>query len=440
MKRLLVVITIALLLLVMPLSVGYAAPATVQDQLLPPVATQSETFGGIAYVQYDGIFEGQTSTGEFRVPYRITVLEDLGFGNRTVIVEPSHYVAGLATLDSALGRDFLLSRGFAHAGIGWSTTKLGSSHLRILDPNMPNVYIKGGFSDGNGRTDDEIISDFARALMIDPVAKQILGRVDRRYLTGFSDTSDPVLRLVTSGRANRVFDLVFPYTATTTGPNDPWDGPNPQTALTDGRYTGKLMITNSEAEGASVPLVDGGLTPRQYRFYAVAGTPHIPASFWFATTPAIFQPELRAHFLQGHNWVMGAKQPPLSTHLATSTDGTLLRDTSGNAISVNAKGNPMPRLPFIELGEAHFTTGIDPFDPFGSYEAVKEIADLGFVSHDAYLKEFEEKLVNYSKAGYILKEDADAMLSRAALCPTKTFTEVYRDAYDNFVTITPCSP
>ena len=35
---------------------------------------------------------------------------------------------------------------------------------RILDPTVPGTYIDGGVADGNGRTDDEIIADFARAL------------------------------------------------------------------------------------------------------------------------------------------------------------------------------------------------------------------------------------------------------------------------------------
>jgi hypothetical protein len=39
---------------------------------------------------------------------------------------------------------------------------------------------------------------------------------------------------------------------------------------------------------------------------------------------------------------------------------------------VNANGQEVPRLPFIELGEAHFITGF-----VGSYDNVKTIGDLG---------------------------------------------------------------
>jgi hypothetical protein len=42
------------------------------DQLLAGTRTQVGTFEGVPYVQYDGISQGETSTGAFRVPYRIT--------------------------------------------------------------------------------------------------------------------------------------------------------------------------------------------------------------------------------------------------------------------------------------------------------------------------------------------------------------------------------
>ena len=403
------------------------ASPVAQDRLGQPLATPLGTFGGIAYTQYDGIFEGQTSTGAYRVPYRITAPTDPIRANRTVLVEPPHPCGGLGTLNTFLRQDFLFPRGFAHAGIGWSTSSWKDCPLRILDPATPGVFIDGGFHEHNGRTDDEIITDFARALRVDPVAGKILGRVDRRYLTGYSDSSDPVLRLVMSGGANGVFDFVLPFMVV---------GYDPQAALADGRFGGKLIILNNQAPKSSLSFVDRGNAPNLYRFYAVAGTPHIPDALVpdvlnpSGSTPASWQPDLRAHFLQGDAWVRGAPPPP-SNHLLTTSDGTLVLDANGNAISVDASGQPVPRLPIVELGEAHFTAGF-----IGTYDTVKTIADLGFASHDAYLKAFQDKLSAYLKAGYILKEDADAMLRRAALCPPLTYTETYRDHYDNFTTIT----
>ena len=158
----------------------------------------------------------------------------------------------------------------------------GSSYPR---PAARGVYIKGGFREHNGRTDDEIIADFARALASDSAAQRIIGRVDRRYITGFSESSEPVLRLITSGTAVGVFDFALPFTA---------EGHDPQAALAAGSYGGKLIIVNSEAD-APAGLIDGGGFTNQYRYYAVAGTPHIPdflgvPFFTTGSTPASYSP------------------------------------------------------------------------------------------------------------------------------------------------------
>ena len=171
---------------------GLAASAALASGVLaPPTASPAGTYGGIEYLRYDGTFAGRTSSGDYRVPYRIMAPADPARGNRTVLVEPPHAGFSLGARDHFLGPDFLFSRGFAHAGIGWSSTSFGKGFdLRILDPTVPGVFIQGGFHEKNGRTDDEIIADFARALAVDSNAKRMLGRVDRRYLTGFSDSSD----------------------------------------------------------------------------------------------------------------------------------------------------------------------------------------------------------------------------------------------------------
>jgi hypothetical protein len=214
-------------------------------------------------------------------------------------------------------------------------------------------------------------------------------------------------------------------------------GHEPQTALASGRYKGKLIVVNSEGEGASASFVDRGAAPQQYRFHAVAGTPHVadPLSPFFTnrTTPASYHAAVRAHFLQGHEWARGGPPPPSSTQLKLAADGTLARDANGNAIAQNRSGQPVPRLPIVELGEAHFISGFT-----GSFDAVKTIAGLGFANHRAYLQAFEARLDDYARAGFILNEDLDEMRSRAALCPPLTFTETYRDHYEDFVAIDRC--
>jgi hypothetical protein len=426
--------TTALLLLG---AAALASPALANGTLGSPAASLAGTYGGIQFVQYDGIFAGQTSTGTYRVPYRIFAPSNSKKGNGAVLVEVPHPIGGLGALDFALGRDFLLSRGFAHAGVGYSTadfTEPGGppGNLGILDPSVPGVFINGGYTDPDvgGQTDEEIVVDFGRALKSDPVAKSILKSLKWRYLTGYSDSSVPVLDIVNSGQAEGAFDLIAPHVAF---------GADPQVVIANHGYSGKVVILNSEWQvEPSADLLDRGVAPRQYRFYQVAGAPHVsdfldPPDFWSTSTPASYQPELRAHFIQGHLWVTEGKSPPPSTHLLIDGGG-LVRDANGNSIVVDARGTRVARLPFVELGEARFFGD----DFLGTYDQVKSFAQLGFKNAKSYLKAFDKKLKDYVKAVGILDEDADAMRCRAALDPTRTFTESYRDNYPAFVEATAC--
>ena len=379
--------------------------AATADDIQRPTATPAGTVGGVRVVRYDGIFSGETSTGAFRVPYRITAPLDVRRTNGAVVVEPPHFAIGLGTLDVYLGRDLMLGRGFVHAGVGYSTAGFGPG-LQILDPSVPGTFIDGGFAEGAGRTDDEILADFATALATDQDARAMVGTVRNRYLAGFSLAAEPVLRLVGSGDAEGVFDLAMPFTAE--GPFDP------QGALTAGAFTGKVLIVNSAFE-SSAGLEDTGANPDRYRFYAVAGTPHVPDPltplFSNETTPASWVPALRTHFLQAHRWVRQGDAPPASS----------------------AIGGEGPELPIVELGEAVFSTGF-----LGTYDGVKTVAELGFGSHAAYLRAFGAAVDAYARAGSILRADASEMKQRAALCPPLTYTATYRDHYADFVAITTC--
>jgi hypothetical protein len=397
-------VVVALLWTAAP-GVSHAAAAT-DDVEAPTTATPAGSFDGVDFVQYDGVFAGHTSTGPFRVPYRITAPGDPEDGNGAVVVEPPHFATGLGTLAFQLGRKFLLGRRFIHAGVGYSTTSFGPGlDQRILDPTVPGTYIDGGVADGNGRTDDEIVADFARTLATDADAHAMVGQVRDAYLTGFSDAAGVPLRLLASGQADGVFELALPFTV-----ESPVD---PQEALGAGRFDGRLLIVNSAADDSS-NLVDSGAHPDQYRFYAVAGTPHVSDPlvplFSNQTTPASWIPALRAHFLQAHRWVRNRVAPPPSS---TVDHG--------------------PRLPFVELGEAVFHTGF-----LGSYDNVKTITQLGFATHRAYAKAFNAAVDAYARAGSVLPEEASEMMRRASLCPPLTYTETYRNHYGRFVALTPC--
>src|SRR5215218_11100998 len=96
----------ALGLLVLPV---FPSTASAAGKLQPALKTSSlGTFGGVRYVQYDGLFVGKTSTGKYSVPYRISAPANLRSANRgTVFVEPPHFSQGTFLRESYLGRPFL---------------------------------------------------------------------------------------------------------------------------------------------------------------------------------------------------------------------------------------------------------------------------------------------------------------------------------------------
>src|SRR5215208_3195129 len=163
----------------------FTSTASAAGKLQPPSKTSLGTFHGVEYFQYEGLFAGKTSTGKYSVPYRISAPANPRSANSsTVLVEPPHFATGTFLRESYLGRPFLFGEGFLHASVGYSTT-----FNRILDPTAKGVFINGGVVDGNGRTDDEIIVDFARALRSDLV-RALIGPATRRYLAGFSDSAE----------------------------------------------------------------------------------------------------------------------------------------------------------------------------------------------------------------------------------------------------------
>jgi hypothetical protein len=74
----------ALGLLALPV---FPSTASAAGALQPALKTSSlGTFGGVQYVQYDGLFVGKTSTGSYRVPYRISAPANPRRANRAVLV------------------------------------------------------------------------------------------------------------------------------------------------------------------------------------------------------------------------------------------------------------------------------------------------------------------------------------------------------------------
>lgn len=401
----------------------------------PRTVSDLGSVNGIAYRSYSGLFVGETSSGDYRVPYELTGPMLPALANGTVLVEVPHFFAGTPVHDLVLGQRFLFGGRFAYGAVGWSTaTRAGEVTNRILDPSARGVFIHGGapLPGEDGQTDDEIVVDFARALRRDRVARRLLGRVDRRYLAGWSDSSETVKRIVDSRLADGLFELALPITT-----DQSFD---PQDALAAGRYHGKVITLDSEFEWFYARAAeDRGGSPGLYRSYFVPGSPHVPDPlcplFSNRDTPASWTPELRARFAQGDAWVKTGAPPPPSTRLATTSSGDIDRDANGNALLVDTSGHLVTRLPFVELGEATFVTGF-----VGAYQPQPppSIQQLGYSTHADYLAAFDGAVADQLSAGSLLPEDAQVLRDRARLAAPATYTENYFARYEDFRSSEPC--
>ena len=64
-----------------PAGISTTSEVSFVDRISAPFGT----FDGVAFVRHTGMFEGETSLGEFRVPYEIVAPEDPTLGTGTVL-------------------------------------------------------------------------------------------------------------------------------------------------------------------------------------------------------------------------------------------------------------------------------------------------------------------------------------------------------------------
>jgi hypothetical protein len=451
---------------------------------LPRTVASLGTYGGVAYAEYSGFFSGRTSTGDYRVPYRIHAPADPSLSNQTIMIDVPHIVGGSMIPDAFVTRPTFYGNHFMHGSVGYSVATFAPGVLtnRILDPNANGVFVHGGVTlpGDSGLTDDEITVDFARALQTDPVARALVGTVQYRYLSGFSEGTSAVVRIAMSGRAEGVFDLLMPFVG----------APDLRDALRLGRYSGKIAAINSEFEWFWQDAHDTGEFAN-YRYWIEPGAPHADdalvgwTDFAVQESPAAYHYQTRARFQQAHEWVTMGIAPPASTRLATTSvrpncpsivpsvglyPGVYVaRDANCNALLVDTDGNPAPRLPFIELGEAQYisdftatycTPGTEtcnwcpdglPWVPCNSSFSPPRYSELvrpdgapfGFSSFGDYLAAFNSKVDVLLAGRYILASDAAFLKQHAALsqCLASpcgagsdlTFTGNYHDYYSQFV-------
>lgn len=387
--------------------------ATLEDRSQKPFGT----FGGITYLQIKGRFTGENSAGEaFSVPFEITFPKPPQRVQR-FLLEPAHFDAGLLVRDGYVGPDFIFSRGFYHASVGYSFVG-----KRILDPNPGFPLLIRGKSmpqppPGPGDTeytDREIIALFTKELRHRYAAHRIYG-------IGITDSGSAIRGVLQASYGQNLFDLSLPGLTA------------PLSAILN---TGRVIVFNGEFDARKVDATNDAAW--NYRRYAVAGAPLIPdtkfsraffpAPGTFAppvagTTPIDWVPFFKALLLAGDLWITKGTEPPPSAVLEWTASGNIVRDEKGNAVGGI-------RHPAVELSEARFADSIirgDLWQSFGGYGHLTPPNQI-----PTYLESFTQATDSLVQSRLLLREDSIDWIAKASLNPPSTFTINYALGLFNF--------
>ncbi len=451
-RRLLLLLPIAALLFAGNASAqsGQSAPVGSIDTSTW-VSTSQGSYGGVAYTRYEAMFEGSTSNNRpFRVPCQIIAPANPAQGSGLLLYDwlvPStiYTVVGQEQADAryTMTDNFLFGRGVSYAtvrsdirGIGKSSPVINSSRPwsdDLLDTSSEFIASSGDEFD--------IVVAYMHALRTDPLALQVLGAVQRRAAFGYSASGYNLRGLLRAKIGIGLFDFslvggtgngyVIP---TGFGPGSSLNGvgigftPAERNPLPG---AGREIDFQSETDIVVLGAHKIRREAANYRVYQFAGAAHLrdldAAEFGLAdpqsANNAEWTPFFRALFVAGNNWCDGV-QPPPSLWLGAQNDANIVRDAKGNALVTHVGGQAVSttahRLPAVAVGENQYL----PFDP--SYVDGSFLGDLralagshvdltgSFTNHAAYVAQITQHANGLLAGGYLLQEDADAIILTAS--------------------------
>ena len=423
-----------------PLQVASASTADLTVSFVENAEQPFGTFNGVAFVRYSGLFEGETSLGEFRVPYEIVAPTEPELGNGTVLVEPPHWAVPPLGRDFVIGREVIFSKGISYASVGF-----GTDGFNILDASVTDAIIAGEPVENPGRlvfagvSDEEILIQFTKALTSESFAAEILGQVNHTYAYGISQTADFLLETLHRvwGTANQdLFDLTVLHGASWKVTAPGIIRPGGPLELIGGQFAplenvGRVLFVQAEGD---LLLFDAEQFRRAadrsaYRVYEVAGGAHLPT----ADNPLDHWRVARAVFVAGDKWVRLGTSPPASSLLHAAPAGQIdpvYGTETGIARDgdLNAKGGV--RLPDLDVGRAQFiasdpetpTVGIPSLAPLSGStvdlacepESGSDADEPRFASHGEYVNAFTRQVNELRQQGFLLAADAEALKERAA--------------------------
>ena len=405
------------------------------------VSTPHGTFDGVAYQRHEAMFAGVTSNNRpYRVPCQIIAPLDPGDGNGLLLFDwlvpstiPTAVGQEQADARYTLTDEFLFGLGASYATVRCDPECIGKESP-IEDPSRPwsddllDTSSEFILSPGD---EFDIVVDYVKALRTDPVALQVLDDIDRSAAFGYSASGYRLRGLLRIKMGRGLFDFSL-VGGTGNGYDHPAGNAIAFSKSEKPPLPGAGLEIDFQSETDVVAL--GGHKTRHeepnYRVYQFAGAAHIRAidtvEFGLPdpelANPADWVPFFRTLFLAGYAWCDGTAPPP-TLWLGAPNDSTVFRDAHGNALVTHVGGLPVItdgfRLPEVAVGQNQYI----PYDP--TYEdgtlpgTIRALAggrvDLTgqFTDHDAYVAQVEAHAVALRAAGYLLPEDADAIVQAA---------------------------
>lgn len=416
------------------------------------VSAPHGTYNGVAYRRYEAMFEGVSSNHRaYRVPCQIIAPVNHGGGGCErggdrglllfdwLVPTTIGTAVGQEQADAryTLGDEFMFGRG--GGGVTYATVRCDPAGIGTSSPiahparpwsdNLLNTSSEFITSAGD---EFDIVVDYVKALRADPIARAITGRITRTAAFGYSASGFRLRGLLRLDMGRGLFDF-----ALVGGAGKGYSYPTADGVETTDQERPPLHGTGREIDFHSefdVIAFDAGATRHEepnYRVYQFAGASHIRnidvAEFGLAdpetANPADWVPFFRALFVAGDRWCDGVAPPP-SLWLGRPNQAEITRDASGNALVTHIGGRRVSttayRLPEVAVGQNQYIA-IDPSYNDGTLAGFLRMTAGGhvdltanFTNHAAYVAAVAWHARFLQAQRYLLPQDADAIIRRAA--------------------------
>lgn len=187
-----------------------AAPVPGRIEAATLVTIPQGTYGGIAYQRYEAMFAGVTPRGDaYHVPCQLIApapgqsrsgLVLFDWLNTAGVVLGLEGAGDFAVARFFLTDEFLFSQGIGYAAVRCDPIALGLPWLGgDLNTSTESIESAGDEFD--------IVADFVKALETDPVARNLLGQIDRTAGFGYSRSGGRLRGLLRLDTGEGLFDF-----------------------------------------------------------------------------------------------------------------------------------------------------------------------------------------------------------------------------------------